>query len=127
MLLFCFTRPLFWSMTVVCVVFFFFQAEDGIRDRTVTGVQTCALPIYADRVLPASTFASRRLPAILHPARMALVRPGLDPPHISGRLPRGQAGEGRPPQKIGRASGRGRRWLCVGALDLTAYTSTSLP
>src|SRR3989475_5211899 len=27
------------------VVFFFFQAEDGIRDLTVTGVQTCALPI----------------------------------------------------------------------------------
>src|SRR5437867_649899 len=26
--------------------YFFFQAEDGIRDRTVTGVQTCALPIY---------------------------------------------------------------------------------
>src|SRR5207245_5750523 len=25
----------------------FFQAEDGIRDATVTGVQTCALPIYA--------------------------------------------------------------------------------
>src|SRR5438270_9379948 len=28
------------------MVFFFFQAEDGIRDLTVTGVQTCALPIY---------------------------------------------------------------------------------
>src|SRR5947209_11864668 len=27
--------------------FFFFQAEDGIRDIGVTGVQTCALPIYA--------------------------------------------------------------------------------
>src|SRR5206468_7194413 len=27
------------------VVFFFFQAEDGIRDLIVTGVQTCALPI----------------------------------------------------------------------------------
>src|SRR5687768_17782861 len=27
--------------------FFFFQAEDGIRDVAVTGVQTCALPIYA--------------------------------------------------------------------------------
>src|SRR6266542_6644258 len=27
--------------------FFFFQAEDGIRDATVTGVQTCALPIFA--------------------------------------------------------------------------------
>src|SRR5918998_2948539 len=26
---------------------FFFQAEDGIRDHCVTGVQTCALPIYA--------------------------------------------------------------------------------
>src|SRR5688572_31616567 len=28
--------------------FFFFQAEDGIRDLTVTGVQTCALPIFTD-------------------------------------------------------------------------------
>src|SRR5258708_33804149 len=28
------------------VTFFFFQAEDGIRDDLVTGVQTCALPIY---------------------------------------------------------------------------------
>src|SRR2546430_13528969 len=27
---------------------FFFQAEDGIRDLTVTGVQTCALPIFVD-------------------------------------------------------------------------------
>src|SRR6266513_4840892 len=27
------------------MLFFFFQAEDGIRDRNVTGVQTCALPI----------------------------------------------------------------------------------
>src|SRR5207245_4286831 len=27
------------------VAYFFFQAEDGIRDATVTGVQTCALPI----------------------------------------------------------------------------------
>src|SRR2546425_5756624 len=27
-------------------IFFFFQAEDGIRDKLVTGVQTCALPIF---------------------------------------------------------------------------------
>ena len=27
-------------------LFFFFQAEDGIRDHCVTGVQTCALPIW---------------------------------------------------------------------------------
>src|SRR5699024_11501228 len=31
---------------VVRSVHFFFQAEDGIRDRNVTGVQTCALPIF---------------------------------------------------------------------------------
>src|SRR2546430_11598268 len=30
------------------MIFFFFQAEDGIRDLTVTGVQTCALPIYIE-------------------------------------------------------------------------------
>src|SRR2546430_2531719 len=33
-------------MKSLTVVFFFFQAEDGIRDLTVTGVQTCALPIF---------------------------------------------------------------------------------
>src|SRR2546430_8843511 len=31
------------AIMVICI--FFFQAEDGIRDLTVTGVQTCALPI----------------------------------------------------------------------------------
>src|SRR5690606_39838152 len=34
---------------VACDVFFFFQAEDGIRDFHVTGVQTCALPISGFR------------------------------------------------------------------------------
>src|SRR5256885_2402312 len=34
-----------------CWCFFFFQAEDGIRDYKVTGVQTCALPIYRPGVL----------------------------------------------------------------------------
>src|SRR2546429_3040414 len=33
------------EFAMVCVFFFFFQAEDGIRDVAVTGVQTCALPI----------------------------------------------------------------------------------
>src|SRR5258708_16604264 len=31
-------------------VFFFFQAEDGIRDDLVTGVQTCALPILGQQL-----------------------------------------------------------------------------
>src|SRR5207237_9148275 len=35
------------SLLSVCCYFFFFQAEDGIRDSSVTGVQTCALPISA--------------------------------------------------------------------------------
>ena len=33
-----------WMVVCFCF-FFFFQAEDGIRDWSVTGVQTCALPI----------------------------------------------------------------------------------
>src|SRR2546425_8860522 len=36
--------------------FFFFQAEDGIRDKLVTGVQTCALPILQSRNLPRGKF-----------------------------------------------------------------------
>src|SRR2546425_11250551 len=45
--------------------FFFFQAEDGIRDKLVTGVQTCALPILpADRFQTAAQFVD------------ALARPG---------------------------------------------------
>src|SRR5256885_11725542 len=36
-------------VTVSIRLFFFFQAEDGIRDYKVTGVQTCALPICTHR------------------------------------------------------------------------------
>src|SRR5437773_4475569 len=91
--------------------FFFFQAEDGIRDRDVTGVQTCALPIYAPRVPrtvvkhPISVRAERerlatrqRLFAYLkeHPAppalryaQMPIARPGAgaaaaDAPIVTG-------------------------------------------
>src|SRR5690606_40945618 len=35
------------TCTITTYCSFFFQAEDGIRDFHVTGVQTCALPIYA--------------------------------------------------------------------------------
>src|SRR5207248_8926168 len=62
--------------------FFFFQAEDGIRDRTVTGVQTCALPIslstrLSSRSLKASL--STRLPNAR--SRQASTRDG---PHLEG-------------------------------------------
>src|SRR5438874_4775659 len=45
---------------------FFFQAEDGIRDLYVTGVQTCALPIWTDASRPAA-----------QAIRIGLVQPAL--------------------------------------------------
>src|SRR6266496_5078188 len=41
------TSIAFGFVTLILTSFFFFQAEDGIRDLDVTGVQTCALPISA--------------------------------------------------------------------------------
>src|SRR5687767_15223262 len=50
---FCFFVFFFFFLFVSFVFFFFFfQAEDGIRDKLVTGVQTCALPILPRRRLP---------------------------------------------------------------------------
>src|SRR3712207_2855717 len=49
---------------VICDVFFFFQAEDGIRDIGVTGVQTCALPISSsgrDRKFPSPLYGNVRI------------------------------------------------------------------
>src|SRR5699024_11287735 len=40
-------------LSLVGLALFFFQAEDGIRDRNVTGVQTCALPISLYNALKA--------------------------------------------------------------------------
>src|SRR5699024_12080651 len=41
-----FTLLYYSPLSVSLLIHFFFQAEDGIRDRNVTGVQTCALPIF---------------------------------------------------------------------------------
>src|SRR5205823_8733762 len=49
----------------MCYFFFFFQAEDGIRDKLVTGVQTCALPIYL-LFLPADHLGQERRSLQLH-------------------------------------------------------------
>src|SRR5207248_8531981 len=48
------------------------QAEDGIRDRTVTGVQTCALPICP--VFPAMSFVPARITATLGARLMTSAR-----------------------------------------------------
>src|SRR5712675_1725537 len=96
------------------LVFFFFQAEDGIRDVAVTGVQTCALPISSiciwcskkrwtksrvtvevDRVTLdcAAKACSIENGALGKPALRASVTTGVipgavTPPHVRGRLGR---------------------------------------
>src|SRR5690348_18348071 len=80
--------------------YFFFQAEDGIRDGRVTGVQTCALPICECHRL------SRDRP-----------RPAA---------PRGRDRDPRDPRRdqIGRASCRERVQISVVAVSLKKKTST---
>src|SRR5438270_10245186 len=64
--------------------FFFFQAEDGIRDLTVTGVQTCALPIWQR---PDRTRAGRRATASASSGLSRQTRPttAIRTPGRSGR------------------------------------------
>src|SRR3989441_4345549 len=58
-------------------LFFFFQAEDGIRDKLVTGVQTCALPIYSFRSASAHGKNGRRYQSLgALPAALAYRKPG---------------------------------------------------
>src|SRR5690606_40690953 len=45
---------------------FFFQAEDGIRDFHVTGVQTCALPIYGDPIVKTKSIPAGRCAVLRH-------------------------------------------------------------
>src|SRR2546430_3181693 len=58
----------------VALIYFFFQAEDGIRDLTVTGVQTCALPIYGRPAPPRNP--GRRVRRGRHALVPRPVRPG---------------------------------------------------
>src|SRR5438034_9140653 len=59
--------------------FFFFQAEDGIRDHCVTGVQTCALPISPMRSLPRAGWIASAFATLFYAgttvALLALLRP----------------------------------------------------
>src|SRR5262244_179236 len=55
-------------------LFFFFQAEDGIRDWSVTGVQTCALPICGSAALPHGGRAAEPLGALAQLGEDLIVR-----------------------------------------------------
>src|SRR5437667_8076004 len=64
---------------MISFIFFFFQAEDGIRDRDVTGVQTCALPIslwgpggYSGDVVIAIGFSEEQLREIFDEVNPAM-------------------------------------------------------
>src|SRR5207248_8367778 len=58
------------------LIFFFFQAEDGIRGRTVTGVQTCALPILALFVSSVGKFRAAGTAVPANKPTTAIVRVG---------------------------------------------------
>src|SRR2546422_5669951 len=76
------------TSVLACVLFFFFfQAEDGIRDVAVTGVQTCALPILRqlDRRIAGGRAMRRSSWRISWPAsRSAVFAPIACPPTSSG-------------------------------------------
>src|SRR5256885_14751276 len=114
-------------------MFFFFQAEDGIRDYKVTGVQTCALPIcrrlhakwrrgshtgsvivitriFARKFLPQNWREDHRVPRNA-PVGVLLVKRAIK--NICGGLDAGGARV-----QIGRAAWRGRGEISVGAGSL---------
>src|SRR5437016_8535614 len=65
------------------ICFFFFQAEDGTRDWSVTGVQTCALPIFGsddnDRLIPHqnAVYSSSERPRICFVAGLCLPKTSI--------------------------------------------------
>src|SRR5690348_18326149 len=104
-------------MRVRLWLLFFFQAEDGIRDGRVTGVQTCALPICS---------SGSSNPPVL---------PGGFELPLEPRLPRigsvdevgveERAAALAKRSKIGRASCRERVWVLVVAVSLKKKISTT--
>src|SRR2546430_11081061 len=82
------------ALTLVVASFFFFQAEDGIRDLTVTGVQTCALPI------------SRTAGPGSRAAAWGCRRPRPRAAFPASRTTGSRASRGPWPRRAGRTSGR---------------------
>src|SRR5947209_12968218 len=102
-------------MCLCLFCFFFFQAEDGIRDIGVTGVQTCALPIYSRspcaRGQPGRSDAGApdRLCAAQH--------------HVPDRVARASTVQPLAAPRLGRITGNRQRGLTLPLLG----GGTSLP
>src|SRR6266542_749847 len=117
--------------------FFFFQAEDGIRDATVTGVQTCALPILtgADNVVTTIRPApAPRVPAtVLEPGLRAdrspsnplLTRPEVDRRSMSALASAGSRTATSPETVVTRSAPSARRSTSAVTLPLTVFASRS--
>src|SRR2546427_5772185 len=90
-------RKFVWNSSACDRCFFFFQAEDGIRDLTVTGVQTCALPICgAARVggHPLRVYQGDGVGAVLDQRAeplLALAQRGVGPRALGEVPPQGRA------------------------------------
>src|SRR5437763_4914345 len=97
--------PYTWEVSGYRIYGFCFQAEDGIRGTSVTGVQTCALPISLNSI-SASIYRGTRQETgcpCSHGASLPFRSPGL-------------AIGTRPASKIGRASCRERGWMSGGGV-----------
>src|SRR5256885_8376118 len=92
-------------LILVGLSIFFFQAEDGIRDYKVTGVQTCALPIsrQGDRVRHRDEGLRQRL-QLLRGAAHARPRgfPALCRDRARGRVARGSGGPRSEERRVGK-------------------------
>src|SRR5947208_6925061 len=106
--------------------YFFFQAEDGIRDDLVTGVQTCALPIW---IAPRLSTAPARNNDCVTPKNPRSIKPRTcrwsgrykGVPRVKGTSRRmDRAG----PREIGRASCRERVEIPGGAVAIKRKTSS---
>src|SRR5437762_9394492 len=95
---------------------FFFQAEDGIRDTSVTGVQTCALPISRSRVGGMSVADAVGYACVTQ--AILMVAPQWGPVGVAANVRSGQIAVDllRPVDlvQIGRASCREGGWLAGG-------------
>src|SRR5690606_40220697 len=65
-----------YELLSCCLFFFFFQAEDGIRDFHVTGVQTCALPILTGSCMPT---AATKVPSTVAAPHMSYFMSSMPP------------------------------------------------
>src|SRR5438270_4151473 len=74
---------------IIYYFFFFFQAEDGIRDLTVTGVQTCALPIYSYSITISSgnSVANKNFGNYLVPTPTPTATPTMTPTPTASPTP----------------------------------------